>query len=164
MTTTLSTERADGVTVSISIRDPEFGDEETIARRQAVGTTDGGVQFVEDLALEDGFWVFEFQNLTAAERSDLIRLIRAAGYRRRAIDIAVTGGHLPRGINTGQTVTSGINTGDGYNTGQTIYPDTARIPGVYLDQGSLALKQVRDELSNVTLRFRVPAGALIAGG
>jgi hypothetical protein len=156
MTTTLQGTRLnDLATITITLRNPEWGDVERTSRRQAVGTTDAGARFVEDLGCEDEWWDLTFANLDVDERGDLRRFFRDVGYQLGLLVVTVTGAHLPALLSSDMSVDGdGIGTDLGYTTDQEVLPDTWTLR-CRLEGDTIEMAQWRDGLSDpITLRFR----------
>lgn len=148
---------------TITVRNAELGDVEENIHRQVAGETDAGQVFVEDLGVVDAFLDVQFASLSIQERADMERFFGPQGANRRALPFAieVSGRHLMVGLNTGQTINGvPLNTGQGFNTGDRVVPDTARLAIVFLDQSRIDWNQPRPRQFSAGMRFRIHAGPI----
>ncbi len=149
--------------LTITVRNAELGDADRDERRQAVGETDGGAVFVEDLGATDEFVDATFASLSVVERADLEKFFGTDGANKRAkpFSIEISGRHKVVPLNTGQVIDGvPLNTGQGFNTGQLVLPDIAVLPVVFLDQSDIIFAQPRPRQFTTTMRFRLSSGGL----
>lgn len=151
-------------TVVARIRNPEFGDVDQFSRRQATGLTEGGRLFVQDLGVDEQFYLATWSNLTRCEKADLEHFFSApvANKRLRPFTLRVEDnlGKLAFRTGTGQ----GWNTGDPggctppgclINTGDWVVPPMASFGTVRLDQSDLSFTAIPRDRFNLSLRFRI---------
>ena len=152
-----------GATKTATVRNAEFNDIHRTTFRQAKGTTEGGLVYVQDLDDADQFVDASWGFLTLAERAALEEFFGRNGTLRQARPFAIdiTGSSFPQVLKAG-TVYEGavIQAGQQINgatiqAGQVINADTANLRNVYLDQPELAFDQERDERFSLDLRFRI---------
>lgn len=156
MAWTLTVDRPNEPSLSITIRSPEFGDVSRDSRLQARGDTDGGVRYVQDLGRSVVTYEATWQNLTRCERDDIARFFGPDGTLRQARPFRVSMDDeedAAVGITTGL----GLSTGEGYTSGQLVASTGGEVWGVvYLDQPDLAFNHSRrDQRFDLALRFRI---------
>lgn len=140
--------------VSVTIRNPAFGDVYREARRQAAGETEGGRLFVQDLGLERVFYEATWENLNLCERRDLSFFFGKDGTAKRLRRFFMSvndNNNLAFLIGSGQ----GFNTGQGLNTGTLVIPQSASFGEVRLEQSELSFIATPRDRYTTTLRFRL---------
>jgi len=154
-TWTLSTSPAAGGTVSAVMGAPEWGDTHEDERRQARAISDGGRVFVQDLEVEDHLINLVWHSATIEQWSALRKVLRAAEWQVRRIQIDVTGDQaFPVGISPGQSIAGvGLSPGQGFSPGDTVKATTFTLQ-VRLDQPSASVSQPVEGRVSVALRFR----------
>lgn len=158
---TFTTDPDAGGTVTAVMGPPERNDAYQRVRRQAVATSDGGDVFVQDLGVEDEFLNLRWENAKPSEWSGLDRVLRAANWRSRRIQISVTGDKaFPVGIGPSQTVDGlALSPGQGHSPGDTVLA-TAFTLSVKLDQSQSEWEHQQEAKGSIALRFRtVPNGS-----
>lgn len=157
MSWTFTVTTPEGVTKTATIRNAEFSDIDRTTFRQARGTTDGGLVYVQDLDDADQFIDASWGFLTTAERAALEDFFGRTGTLRQArpFSIDITGSSFPVTIKAGMVVDGAVITPGSYKVGQVINADVANLRDVYLDQPELAFDQERDERFSLDLRFRI---------
>jgi len=141
-------------TISVEVRNPEFGDVHSFPRRQATGVTEGGRQYVQDLGVDEQFYQATWANLTRCERRDLEYFFGVKGSNKRQHVFTmsvVNNANLAFPIGSGQ----GYNTGQQLNSGSLVVPATASFGLVRLDQGEVSFVATPRDRYTTTLRFRI---------
>lgn len=77
---------------TITIRNPEPGDTFTYERRQAVGETEGGRVFAQDLGITDRFLEGSWSGVNRCEKDDLVAFLESVKYRALSFILRTTGG------------------------------------------------------------------------
>ena len=157
MTWSMSVDAPDG-TVSISVRNPLFGERDSEPRRQFRGVTESGLVFVQDLGREDRFLECSWTFLTPVMRSDLLLFFGPSGTLRQArpFTLTITNTTFAVVIGTGMTINRlALGTGQGFGTGQSVVPATVVLEGVHLEQPEIAFAQHRAERYSTELTFRL---------
>lgn len=142
-------------TITIGIRNPEFGDQFTAERRQDRGETEAGVEFIQDRGVEvqrfQGVWT----QLHRCERRDLEYFFGPDGANKRQrvfkLGVIVNTNKIAFGIGTDQ----GWSTDQGLNTGDLLVPTSASFGDVRLDQSSLQFTSLSLDRWSTSLRFRI---------
>ena len=141
-------------TVTIDIRNPEFGDVSEFARRQRQAETEAGVVFVQDLGVDLEFFRGTWTNLQRCERRDMEFFFGPEGtnYRQRPFTMSVINNkNIAFGIGTGQ----GWSTADDLESGSLVVPASASFGLVKLEQSSLQFSTIPTERYTVDLAFRI---------
>lgn len=148
-------QRADGTTVEMSIRPPEFGDVTSRERLQSSARTDGGQRYVQDLGRTVVRFEATWRNLSRCERADIERFFGEAGTLWRARPFSITVENDPEtafGISTGM----GLSSGQGYSAGDYVVADGGGWGRVYLEQDRIAFSlDGRDTRYGTSLSFSV---------
>ena len=141
-------------TIAIEVRNPEFGDNSEFGRRQSVGETEAGEEFVQDLGVDTEYYQATWASLDRCERRDLEYFfgINGTNRRQRRLIMGVTNNaNLAFPIGTGQ----GWNTAADLNTGVLLVPATASFGEVRLQQSELVFTSVPRDRYTTSLRFRI---------
>lgn len=155
---TFTVVNSNGLTKTAALRNPEFNDADRSLFRQARGTTDAGVVYVQDLDDTDQYVDISFGFLTTAERGAIQEFFGRDGTLRQALPFSVdiAGTSFPQKLKAGMTVGGVVvQAGSTYQAGDFVKPDTSYLREVYLDQDELTFQQERDERFSLDLRLRI---------
>lgn len=147
-----------GLTKTASIRNAEFNDADRREFRQARGTTEAGLVYVQDLDDDDQFIEASWGFLTPIERAALEDFFGREGTLRqtRAFNIDISGSSFPQKLKAKMVISGKIvQAGSTFKAGATVTPDTTNLRNVFLDQPDLLFAQERDERFSLDLRFRI---------